>query len=123
MFGFFKRLSRFRSTISTIPVSSQETQAGESFTSLLAPDLCTNTDAFLTVYRDGIRRSKESERIPALTRFIVVSIHVHKCQQRLSEHEFASVVVIDKTTNEKYNFCVERNTSDIQVRLSHRTRS
>lgn len=101
--------------MSTIPVSSQETQAGESFASLLAPDLCTNTDTFLTVYRDGIWRSKESEHIPALTQFTVVSINIHKCQQR----EFASLVVMDKTTNDRYNFCVERNTSDLQVRLSY----
>ena len=84
----------------------------DSFTSLLLPDLCANTDAFLSVYREGILLSIKSERIPALTRFTVESINVHKCQQRLSEHEFASLVVMDKTTGEKYHFYIERSTSD-----------
>jgi len=87
----------------------------DSFASLLIPDLCTNTDAFLTVYRAGITLS--SEPIAALTRFSVYTLTANKSKM-LSEHEVISVSVKDEETNQSYNFFIERNSSKSEVRAS-----
>ena len=87
----------------------------ESFASLLTADLCTNTDAFLTVYRDGV--SKSSDSIAALTRFSVVSLTANKSNQFL-QHELISVSVKDQQTEQLYNFFIERNPSKVKVQPS-----
>jgi hypothetical protein len=125
MFGFFKRalLSLLSSVQSSPTVSTMSSvHIDECFSSLLAPDLCTNTDAFLTVYRDGISQSRDSDRVAALTRFMVVSITGNKLTNTLYQHELLSVVVHDKEKNQNHNFFIERNAAsrspDLHVRAS-----
>jgi hypothetical protein len=86
--------------------------AVESFGSLLIPDLCTSTYAFLSVYREGISRSAPSDRVDALTRFTVEAITANK-STKFYEHELLSIVVRDKNTTRKepYIFFLERNGS------------
>jgi hypothetical protein len=85
----------------------------ENFASLLTADLCTNTDAFLTVYRDGV--SQSSDPIAALTRFSVESLTANKSDTFL-RHELISVSVKDRETKKLYNFFIERNPSKVKVR-------
>ena len=87
----------------------------ESFASLLIADLCTNTDAFLSVYRDGISRS--SDPIAALRRFCVETLTANK-SDTFSEHKLSSIAVKDQKTNQYYNFFIERNPSKSKVRAS-----
>ena len=107
MFNFFKR--HFFSAL-CFTMSPEQNIESESFSSLLAPDLCTNTDAFLSVYRDGISQSDDSKRIPALTRFQVEAITVSKISQSW-EHELLSAAVLDTATHQPYTFFIERNAS------------
>lgn len=80
----------------------------DSFAPLLVPDFCTDTGAFLAVYRDGITRS--SDPVFSLTRFKVKYINGNKTKT-FSEHELLSVVVEDSQTKQTYNFYVERSSS------------
>jgi hypothetical protein len=102
---------------------SQRTKIIDSFATVLAPGLCADTDTFLDAYRGGIQRTKEVDRVRALKRFKVEEIHGNKSCQRLSQHEFAVVVVRDTTTEKKYNFIFERNAvsskSKTELKVSH----
>jgi hypothetical protein len=95
-------------------MSQPATENTDSFANLLLPCLCADTYAFLDVYRGGIQRTKESERIQALTRFEVSEMHGNKYSEEFWEHEFATVVVIDTITNNKYTFYFERNAASSQ---------
>lgn len=89
----------------------------EPFASLLLPELNANTDAFLTIYREGIGRTESSNRIAASKRFRLVHLHVNKTELvDLSEHELISTNVWDGEKAKHYNFFVERNAT-IPVQL------
>jgi hypothetical protein len=79
-----------------------------SFASLLEPNLCTNTSAFLSVYRDGITQS--TNPFTALTRFTVEFVSVNKTEG-VYEHEYISVVVRDGETDKLHDFFIERQAS------------
>jgi hypothetical protein len=81
----------------------------DSFAPLLVPDFCTDTGAFLAVYRDGIARS--SDPVSSLTRFRVQNITGNKTRT-FSEHEHLSVAVEDLQTKQTYNFYIERSSSN-----------
>jgi hypothetical protein len=82
----------------------------EPFASLLLPELSANTDAFLTIYHEGIGRTESSDRIAASKRFRLVHVHVNKSELvDLSEHELISTNVRDGEKAKHYNFFVERN--------------
>lgn len=107
MFAFLKPLaSLFKSAQ---PMSTSV--SSETFASLLSPKLSINTDAFLDVYRQGVAKTKDSDRISALTRFKVKSITVNKVTDTTSEHELLSVVVCDEVTDLEYFFYIERNSA------------
>jgi hypothetical protein len=80
----------------------------DSFASLLEPNLCTNTSAFLSVYRDGITQS--TNPFTALTRFKVEFVSVNKTEG-VYEHEYISVVVRDGETEKLHDFFIERQAS------------
>jgi hypothetical protein len=84
----------------------------DPFTSILLPDLCTNTDAFLAIYRDGVSRS--SDPVAALTRFEVGPMTGNKDVKTL-EHELLSLKVKDNQTHLVYDFFIERNGVMVQV--------
>ena len=108
MFNFLTRLSSMF-VHSKQPHTRMFQQPGEeSFSSLLVEDLCTNTDAFLTVYRDGISRSPDP--VAAMTRFQVQNITGNKGSE-FTEHELLSVKVLDRKTHCVYNFYIERSAS------------
>ena len=94
----------------TIPVP-----VSDNFSSLLTADLCTNTDAFLTVYRDGV--SQSSDPISALTRFSVEELTADK-NKTFPQHKFISVRVKDQETEQSYNFFIERNSFKSELRAS-----
>ena len=71
----------------------------DSFASLLVPELNTNTDAFLTVYRQGIYRTSDAESITG------------NKGRTFAQHEYVSVNVLDTVTDQKYLFVFERNAS------------
>jgi hypothetical protein len=103
-------------------VSSEQ---DETFSALLSPKFSTDTEAFLDVYRQGIAKSKDSDRISALTRFVVKSITGNKLTDTTSEHELLSVVVHDNVGEQNYTFFIERNASsninntpEFQVKVS-----
>ena len=87
----------------------------DSFASLLAPVFCTNTDAFLAVYRYGI--SESSDPVAALTRFYIEIITRNK-SSTFSEHELISVTVKDEEKRESYNFYIIRNASRSETLVS-----
>jgi hypothetical protein len=122
MFTFLHPLLSFLSSLRLAFSMSQQAKTVDScFSSLLAPELSADTDTFLDVYRAGVQRTKDSERIQALTRFEVLEMHGNKLSGDFSQHEFAVVVVFDTTTEEKYNFYIERNSvpqSKPKVRVS-----
>ena len=105
MFNFFKRHLFSALCFTMLP---EQNIISESFSSLLAPDLCTNTDAFLSIYRDGISQSDDSKCIPALTRFRVEAITVGKSSQSW-EHELLSMAVLDTATCQPYTFFIKCN--------------
>ena len=85
----------------------------EAFSSLLRSDLCASTDAFLSVYREGISRSPNPVR--ALTRFTVGPMAVNKESDNLLEHELISFKVEDNDQSDaKYDFFIERNGVNLQ---------
>jgi hypothetical protein len=81
----------------------------EAFYSLLRSDLCTSTDAFISVYRDGISRSPNP--VEALTRFTVGPMAINKEILKLLQHELLSFKVDDNQSNHEYefDFFIERN--------------
>ena len=87
----------------------------DSFHSLLRSDLCVSTDAFLSVYREGISRSLDP--VAALTRFMVGPMTVNKGKKAVleSEHELVSFKVDDCQTYVAYDFFIERNASKPQM--------
>jgi hypothetical protein len=117
-------LSFVQSLLSFLMYSIQSQQkTTDGFANLLAPNLCADTDAFLDVYRGGIQRTCEAERVGSLTRFLVHEMHGNKYTDEFWQHEFAVVVVIDTTTNKLHNFYFERNAgssrSKAELRVSH----
>ena len=90
--AFFRRtLNSLLSLLQSCSTMSSESPEGiefisDSFASLLVPELNTNTDAFLTVYRQGIYRTSDAERIKVLTRFLVESITGNK-GRTFAQHE------------------------------------
>ena len=116
MLEFFTKLSSVFS-LSPIPkMSNPPTESTESFTSLLLSDLCTNTDAFLTVYRDGI--SQSPDRLAALTRFQVTYMTINKSKREAFEHELISVKVFDHQKKKTYDFFIECNASKRRPHLA-----
>jgi hypothetical protein len=110
MFDFFKCLPYLSSALTSHSTSTMSEP--EPFASLLLPELSANTDAFLTVYREGIARTESNNRIAAMQRFRIVHVHVNKTELvDLSEHELVSTNVRDSNNANYYNFFVERNAS------------
>jgi hypothetical protein len=83
--------------------------SNDSFSGILDPKLKTNTYAFLKVYREGVTDTEASERIDALTRFLVKSITCNKLTDTTYEHELISVMVQDIVTKRDHIFYIERN--------------
>ena len=79
-----------------------------AFSSLLVPNLCTNTSAFLSVYRDGI---EQSDNTAALTRFSVQAITLNKKINTLYQHEYMTLSVLDQVTGKNHFFYLERQAS------------
>lgn len=99
-----------------LTTASNSLPSEKHFSSLLSSKLSVNTDAFLDVYRQGITKSNQSERVAALTRFLVVSITCNKLTDTTSEHELLSVAVRDTVTQLDHIFYIERNsTSDSTI--------
>jgi hypothetical protein len=101
--------------------TSEQTQAQESFLSLLSPNLSTDTKTFLDAYRLGIRNSLPHNRVPSLKRFVVKSITGNKLGTS-AQHEYLSIAVVDEWTSKSYTFYIERNSStdsshDSQVKM------
>jgi hypothetical protein len=119
MFTFLRKpLTSLLSSFSSMPTLAS---SDDTFSSLLSPKLSTNTDAFLDVYRQGITKTKDSEHIDALTRFLVKTITGNKLTDITSEHELLSVVVCDKNTGKEHLFYIERNASSDSTILSAAT--
>jgi hypothetical protein len=116
MFEFFTKLS-FVFSLSSIPkMSNPPTESTESFASLLLSDLCTNTNAFLTVYRDGI--SQSPDRLAALARFQVTYMTINKSKREVFEHELISAKVFDNQKKKTYDFFIKRNASKRRPHLA-----
>lgn len=84
----------------------------ECFSSLLRSDLSANTDAFLSVYREGVSRSPQP--VTALTRFLVESLVIDK-DEEFYEHELIAAKVDDVQTQNQYDFFIERNGTQPQI--------
>ena len=114
--AFFRRtLNSLLSLLQSCSMMSSKSPEGiepisDSFASLLVPELNTNTDAFLTVYRQGIYRTSDAERVKVLTRFLVESITGNK-GRTFAQHEYVSVNILNTVTDQKYLFVFERNAS------------
>jgi hypothetical protein len=108
MFDFFARLFSV-SSHSSDPMSEPHP---DPFDSLLLPDLCTNTDAFLSIYRDGVSRSPDP--FAALTRFRVGPMTGNK-DPKTYQHELLSLKVEDTHTHFVHDFFIERNGAMLQV--------
>lgn len=106
------------------PTSSSASDECHGFASLLAKELYTDTEAFLTVYRTGMMESVAAKRVTAFSRFIVESITSNKQMHKTSQHEHISVAVRDENTGRKHNFFFERTASSLSVSsLSPRSES
>jgi hypothetical protein len=119
MFAFLKPLATL---FKPVPPMSTSTTS-ETFSSLLSPKLSINTNAFLDVYRQGIAKTKDTDRISALTRFTVKSITGNKLINTTSEHELLSVVVCDKATGLDHLFYIERSSASETTIVSAASKS
>jgi len=117
MFDFLARLSSTFSISSTRSIGPMSEPSCDAFRSLLLPDLCTSTDAFLSVYREGISRS--TNPVDALTRFQVGPMAVNKEKLKLLEHELMSFKVDDAQSNGDYGNALEMRVTTSACNLSY----
>ena len=77
------------------------------FASILLPGLCSNTDAFLTLYRSGVFQT--SSPLAAMSRFAVKTITLHNISNVGDEYlGYLSVRVEDLEQSKPYAFIIER---------------
>jgi hypothetical protein len=79
------------------------------FASILLPGLCSNTDAFLTLYRSGVFQT--SSPLAAMSRFAVKSITLHNITNAGSEDEYLGYLFVrveDLEQRKPYDFIIER---------------
>jgi hypothetical protein len=78
------------------------------FASILLPGLCSNTDAFLTLYRSGVFQT--SSPLAAMSRFAVKSITLHNINNAGSEDEYLGYLFVrveDLEQRKPYNFIIK----------------
>jgi len=92
------------------------------FASILLPELCSNTDAFLTLYRSGVFQT--SSPLAAMNRFTMKSITHHNTTDAGSEDGYLGYLFVrveDLEQRRLYDFIIKRTSTGSPV-LSSKSR-